>query len=107
MIVKKSASNFKEVGKMKINEYSLNEKFSAALIEINGHHGRTKSTKEDRIYYILKGNGTFEISGKESEVIEGDTILIEKNTPYDIKGKMTFFMICTPKFDATHDMPIN
>ncbi len=104
MIIKKSDSLPKKVGNMKISEYNINQQFSAALIELNGTHGKIKCTEEDRIYHIINGSGLFEINGKEQPVQPGDTIFIHKNTAYDIKGKITFFMICSPKFNSSHDI---
>lgn len=39
MLIKKSKEH-KEIGPMKIWEYKINPDFSAALIEIDGNHGK-------------------------------------------------------------------
>ena len=62
MIIKKEKATFKEVGCMKIKEYKINPGFSGALIEIKGEHGKIKCLKEDRIYFILEGEGKFIIN---------------------------------------------
>ena len=104
MIVKASSAKEKVVDPMKIKEYDINSNFSGALVEINGAHGKMKNKKEDRVYFILEGNGTFVIDGKEEEVSQNDLVFISKNTPYDIKGKMKYFMLCSPEFDAKDDV---
>ena len=89
---------------MIINEYKINSNFSGALIEINGDHGKIKCLGEDRIYFILDGEGKFIIDGVESEVNPNDLIFVPKNTPYNIIGKLKFFMICSPEFDSKDDV---
>ena len=74
MIIKKGNTNYKEVGPMKINEYKINSDFSAALIEIDGEHGKIKCIKEDRIYFILEGTGKFIINDKKQTVSKEDII---------------------------------
>jgi mannose-6-phosphate isomerase-like protein (cupin superfamily) len=103
MIIRFSDTNHKERGPMKINEYKINPDFSGALIEIDGKHGVVRCKAEDRIYFIIEGEGKFIIDGKESEVGKNDLVFIPKNTAYDIIGKMKFFLICSPEFKPEHD----
>ncbi len=104
MIIKGKDANQKKVRVMDIKEYKINPDFSGALIEIDGDHGAIKCLKEDRIYFIIEGNGTFIINGKENEVSPDDLIFIPKNTPYNITGKMKFLMICSPEFNPDDDV---
>ncbi len=104
MIIKSRGTNQKIVGPMIINEYKINSNFSAALIEINGDHGKVKCIGEDRIYFILDGEGKFIISDVESEVNPNDLIFVPKNTPYNIIGKLKFFLICSPEFNPMDDV---
>ena len=92
---------------MKIAEYKINSNFSGALIEIDGHHGKIKCTNEDRIYFIIKGNGKFIIDDKEESVSENDLVFIPKNIPYDIFGKLQYFLICSPEFNPKDDITLN
>ena len=89
---------------MKIDEYNINSDFSGALIEINGDHGKIKCLNEDRIYFIINGNGKFIINDKEAKVETNDVIFVPKNAPYNIIGKMKFFMICSPEFNPEDDV---
>ncbi len=77
------------------------------LIEINGDYGTIKCLKEDRIYFIIEGNGTFVINNKETIVSKEDLIFISKNTPYNIIGKMKFFMVHSPEFNSANDIHLN
>lgn len=104
MIIKYSQTNKKEHGSMKIAEYKLNQNFSGALIEINGRHGKVKCLNEDRIYFIIEGTGSFIIDDKEEKISANDVIFIPRNMPYDIIGRIKFFMICSPGFNPKDDI---
>jgi mannose-6-phosphate isomerase-like protein (cupin superfamily) len=97
----------KQMGIMKIQEYLINPNFSATLIEIDGEHKTIKCLKEDRIYFIIEGNGKFIINNKESNVSVNDLIFISKNTPYNIIGKMKYLLIHSPAFKPGHDVSLN
>ncbi len=82
--------------------YNSKEDFptaSAAYIEVTGKHGKIKTTKSDKIYFIISGKGKFIINGKETQVKKTDVVIIPKNTPYDYSGKMKLFLVDTPAFD--------
>lgn len=104
MIIKKADANQKEKESMKITEYKINKDYSGSLIEIDGKHRKIKSLKDDRIYFILEGEGKFIIDNKETNVAKYDLIFIPKNTPYDIIGKMKYFLICSPKIKPEEDI---
>jgi mannose-6-phosphate isomerase-like protein (cupin superfamily) len=92
------------VGPMVINEYKVNSDFSGALIEINSVHGKLKCLNEDRIYFIIEGKGEFDLDGEVSDIGEGDLIFVPKDTPYNIKGKMKYFLLCSPEFNPEDDV---
>lgn len=104
MIIKAGETNHKKAGPMNIWEYKINEKFSGTLIKIDGKHGKIKCLKEDRIYFILEGNGKFIIDDREFEVSKEDLVFVPMNTPYDILGKMKYFLICSPEFKVGDDV---
>jgi mannose-6-phosphate isomerase-like protein (cupin superfamily) len=104
MIIKSRKTNQKIKGPMIINEYKINSNFSGALIEMNGDHGKVKCLGEDRIYFILEGNGKFIIGDESNKVSPNDLIFIPKDTPYNIIGKMKYFLICSPEFDPKDDV---
>lgn len=104
MIIKSEDSTQKKVGPMIINEYKINSNFSGALVEINGDHGSLKCLEEDRIYFIVEGTGKFIINNQEKEISSNDLIFVPKETPYNIIGKMKYFLICSPEFNPEHDI---
>lgn len=103
MIIKASEANKKIVGAMRISEYKINKDFSCALIRIKGTHGKVRCIKEDRIYFIFEGKGFFIVNGKKQAVSAEDVVFIPKNTPYDIKGDLKFFLVCSPEFKPEDD----
>jgi len=107
MIIKKAEGNKKERGPMKITEYKINSAFSGALIEINGKHDKIKCLKEGRIYFVVEGGGKFIVDGKGDKVSKNDLIFIPKNTPYDIIGKMKYFLVCSPEFNPKDDISLD
>ena len=106
MLVKKEQAGLKIRKPMKIHGYNFSPKYSAALIEISGNHGKVKSLRGDRIYFILSGKGIFWINGKEYSVSEGDLVFIPKETPYNIIGKMKYFLVNSPAFDPKEDVKL-
>jgi mannose-6-phosphate isomerase-like protein (cupin superfamily) len=88
---------------MVLNEYKINPDFSGTLIEINGKHGTVRCKREDRIYFIIEGEGKFIIEGKETGVGKNDLVFIPKGTAYDIIGRMKYFLIHSPEFKPGHD----
>jgi mannose-6-phosphate isomerase-like protein (cupin superfamily) len=106
MIIKYAQTNKKERGPMKIAEYKINPDFSGALIEINGDHGKVKCLNEDRVYFILEGAGKFLINDKEEAVGPSDLVFVPKNTPYNIIGKLKFFLVCSPEFKPGDDIEL-
>lgn len=104
MLVKKSHANLKIRKPMKIHEYKFSPKYSGALIEINGNHGKVMDLKSDRIYFILSGNGFFIMNGRKHAVSRGDLVFVPKKTPYNIIGKMKFFLVNSPAFDPKEDV---
>ena len=104
MIIKENEALEKKVGPMLIKDYKINPNFSGTLITIDGTHGLMKNIKEDRIYFVIEGEGKFIVNGEETIVSKNDLIFVPKNTPYNIIGKMTYFLLCTPEFKAEDDV---
>ena len=72
MIIKSQDAERKEKGPMKIQSYPINSNFSGTLIELDGKHKKIKCTEEDRVYFIIEGEGTFTLRDEESKVKKND-----------------------------------
>lgn len=85
------------------------DKLSAAYIEIaaGNSHGKTKNTKNDRLYYIVGGEGKFDISGNIVFVKKTDIIIIPKGIVYDFWAEpdmgLNLFLVHSPAFDQNYE----
>lgn len=82
---------------------------SAAYFEVTGSHGKVKTTKSDRIYFVLEGQGEFIIDGKIVPVEKTDVVIVPKNAPYDykaVKGTLKLFLVHCPAFDPQADVKL-
>lgn len=77
---------------------------SAIVFEVNGNHGKVKSTVSDRVYYVIEGKGKFVTDKQEVLVKATDVILVPKNTPYDYQGEMKLFLVHVPAFDPNGEV---
>lgn len=90
--------------------YNSKEQFanaSAAYFEVTKSHGKVKTTVSDRLYYVLEGEGVFEIDGKQESVKATDVVIVPKNTPYDYwatGGVLKLFLVHTPAFDPAAEI---
>lgn len=106
MYISGKETNSKEVGPMKIREYLINKNFSAALIEIDGRHIKMKCLKEDRIYYVVEGEGEFIVKDEINSVKAEDLMFVPMGTPYSFSGKMKILLICSPEFNPEDDVTL-
>jgi mannose-6-phosphate isomerase-like protein (cupin superfamily) len=82
---------------------------SAAYFEVTGRHGKVKTSKSDRIYFIIDGEGEFNINGESFKVVKTDVIIVPKNTPYDYKAisdVLKLFLVHSPAFDPEADVKL-
>lgn len=82
---------------------------SAAYFEVTGKHGKVKATKSDRIYYVIDGEGVFEINGEAFNVAPTDVIIVPKNTPYDYKATskvLKLFLVHSPAFEPEAEVKL-
>lgn len=102
-VVKQSEVAVKKFDTISVKEI-FNEKgvenMSAAIIKLDGKNRSVKNKKCNSFYYIIKGNGKFNLDGIEYEVEEGDIVYIPKETTYFDEGKMTMISFCNPRFDS-------
>ena len=81
-------------------EYSLGDSdIDFATVEIMGRYpdeGRVMNQISKEACLILKGGGKIVIEGKETELHEGDVVLVESGEKYFWGGTMTIAVACTP-----------
>ena len=74
------------------------EEASVARVDLNGRLGRVKAGGT-RIFYVMGGQGTFEVEGASIEIQDGDTVHIRPGQTYDYQGELTLLCVCAPGFD--------
>jgi mannose-6-phosphate isomerase-like protein (cupin superfamily) len=91
--------------------YSSKDDFantSATYFETTKAHGKIKTTVSDRIYYVIEGQGVFEIDGSQEKVGPTDVIIVPKNTEYDYWATdgttLKLFMVHVPAFDPAGEV---
>jgi mannose-6-phosphate isomerase-like protein (cupin superfamily) len=77
------------------------DRMSAALITVDGRHGRVLDRTGDRLYLVLRGQGKFDLDGTAVAVAAQDIVIIPRNTPYDYEGQMEVFLVQAPSFDPS------
>ena len=63
-----------------------------------GHDDFVVSPTITHVYYVLAGNGSFDIDGKQFEVAAHDLIEIPPGCCFAYSGKMKLLLIMTPPF---------
>jgi len=85
------------------------ENASAAYFEVTEKHGKVKTTKSDRVYYIIEGRGEFTINGESFSVEKTDVIIIPKNTEYDYKAvncTLKLFLVHVPAYEENAEVKL-
>jgi len=78
---------------------------SMTWVHIWGHHERVVNATSDRVYYILDGEGTFQVGdGAPMETVSaGDVVYIAHGVPYEFEGHMRYIVMNGPAFTAGSD----
>jgi len=85
--------------------YRVNPSFEAtsvARIDLNGRHGRVRAGGA-RIFYVLGGQGTFEVDGASLDVEDGAAVHVRPGQSYDYQGELTLLCVCVPAFDIQQE----
>jgi mannose-6-phosphate isomerase-like protein (cupin superfamily) len=77
---------------------------SASVIEVDGRHGKGKTTVSDRVFYILEGDGEFTVGDEVFMVGSTDVVVIPKNTIFDYSGKMKLIVVHVPAYDWDYEV---
>jgi mannose-6-phosphate isomerase-like protein (cupin superfamily) len=78
---------------------------SVTWVRIAGHHERIANPDSDRVYYVLKGFGRFQVGdGAPIDIVsDGDLVFVPHGTPYEFDGEMTYLVINGPAFTPGSD----
>ena len=72
---------------------------SVTWVRLWGHHKRMVCDRSDRPYYIIQGDGTFQIGNDQPfKVTAGEFVYIPRGVPYEFCGNMTYLVMNGPAF---------
>ena len=86
-----------------IDEHS--EIISLTYVDIWGHHDRVVNDISDRVYYIIEGEGRFQV-GDEAPIElvgAGDFVYIPRGIPYEFDGTMRYIVVNGPAYRTASD----
>ena len=101
ILKKPSSYSFEKVGikGKKFSVADITSKTGVCVIETeNGHETTIIEHKCDFIYYILEGEGYFEINGQKENFIKDDLVVIPEGSKFTYKGTCKMLLITTPAF---------
>lgn len=103
-IVKKSeVVKFEHGQTCTANEYPVNDKdINVAIIELNGRYpekGCAMNEISKELAYVMAGSGKIVVENNETEVAEGDLVLVNPGEKFYWEGNMKLFMPCTPAWN--------
>ncbi len=78
---------------------------SVTWVRIDGRHRRLASTTGDRVYYVIEGEGRFQV-GDDAPWVNagaGDLVFIPKDAPYELEGRLVYLVINGPAFGPGSD----
>ncbi len=83
---------------------TANDNLEVYLLEVShGHENYIKSKKSTHFYYIVEGQGSFDINGVEKHVSKGQFVEIPPKVEYTYSGKMRILMIMEPPWIEGND----
>jgi mannose-6-phosphate isomerase-like protein (cupin superfamily) len=62
----------------------------------SGHETTIIEHESDFVYYILEGNGFFEVNNEREECSAGDLVVIPAGSRFAYKGKFKMLLVNTP-----------
>ena len=86
-----------------IDEHS--DDISVTWVRIWGHHDRVVNHISDRVYYVIDGEGRFQVGDDTpiETVRAGEFVLIPKDVPYEFEGEMRYIVMNGPAYRTASD----
>ena len=78
---------------------------SVTLVRIGGRHRPLRTDASTRLYYVVQGEGWFEL-GEEPriEIRTGDVVVVPRGVPYGLGGRLTYLVVNGPAFREGDDI---
>ncbi len=68
-----------------------------------GHETKIREKECTFSYFVLEGEGNFEIEGKTERCQKGDLVFIPNNTAFKYTGRMKMLLVSTPSYFAEQE----
>jgi mannose-6-phosphate isomerase-like protein (cupin superfamily) len=102
-----TAEGYPLVMKTVIRRAAHSQDISVTWVRIWGHHKKMVCDISDRAYYIIDGEGEFQVGDEEpGKVHAGDMVFIPKAVPYVFDGHMTYLVMNGPAFLSGSDQEL-
>jgi|GEM_PF-1137345 len=103
-IIKSSEVEELDKGFIKVKQLLSDDEIpelSVSIVVIDGKNKNIINTKSDAVYFVIEGEGFFNIDGEEVEVNRGDLIFIPKGSSYFDKGSLKMLAINNPRYEQS------
>lgn len=101
------AEGYPLVMKTIITREDHTEHLSVTWVKIDGHHKKMVCDLSDRAYYIIEGDGWFQVGEEEPfDVAATDSVFIPRGVPYVFEGTMTYLVMNGPAFVPGSDQEL-
>ncbi len=83
------------------------DNISVTLVKMWGHHKKMVCHASDRAYYIIEGEGEFQVGDDPpGQVIGGDFVFVPAGVPYVFDGHITYLVMNGPAFTPGSDVEL-
>lgn len=80
---------------------------SVTWVKLWGHHKKMVCHASDRAYYIIEGEGQFQVGDDPpGRVSGGDFVFIPRGVPYVFDGHITYLVMNGPAFTPGSDVEL-
>lgn len=80
---------------------------SVTWVKLWGHHKKMVCYASDRAYYIIEGEGEFQVGDDPPEqVAAGDFVFVPRSVPYVFDGHITYLVMNGPAFTPGSDVEL-
>lgn len=101
MIVRSKDAFVRDLGYIQMRNYitkDMSSSLSLTVGMLDGLYPETASETNDRAFFVVEGEGTFQVGDESCQVGPDDAVYVPKGTPYSIKGKMKLVIVNSPPF---------
>ena len=88
-----------------INIDDHTDQLSVTWVRIWGHHDRVVNHISDRVYYVIEGEGRFQVGddAPAETVRAGEFVFIPRDVPYEFEGEMRYIVMNGPAYRTASD----